>query len=54
MTLREKMLAVIREVNGEVVEREELIELIAVALLSPQRWSTFVCMPVNLCPARSM
>lgn len=34
MTLREKMLAVIREVNGEVVEREELIELIAVALLT--------------------
>ena len=34
MTLRDKMLAVIREVNGEVAEREELIELIAVALLT--------------------
>ena len=34
MTLREKMLAVIADVNAEVAEREELTELIAVALLT--------------------
>ena len=34
MNLRDKMLAVIQEVNTEVAEREELIELIAVALLT--------------------
>ena len=34
MTLREKMLAVMGDVNAEVAEREELIELIAVALLT--------------------
>ena len=33
-SLRDKMLAVIQEVNGEVAEREELIELIAIALLT--------------------
>ena len=34
MTLRDKMLAVIADVNAEVAEREELIELIAVARLT--------------------
>ncbi len=34
MTLREKMLAVIADVNAEVAEREELTELIAIALLT--------------------
>jgi MoxR-like ATPase len=34
MSLRDKMLAIISEVNGEVAEREELIELIAIALLT--------------------
>lgn len=34
MTLRDKMLAVIRDVNSQVAEREELIELIAIALLT--------------------
>ena len=34
MTLREKMLAVIADVNGQVAEREELVETIAIALLS--------------------
>lgn len=34
MTLREKMLTVIADVNGDVAEREELIELIAIALLT--------------------
>ena len=34
MTLRDKMLAVIADVNAEIAEREELIELIAVALLT--------------------
>ena len=33
-TLRDKMLAVIADVNAEVAERAELIELIAVALLT--------------------
>lgn len=32
--LRDKMLAVMADVNGEVAEREELVELIAVALLT--------------------
>lgn len=34
MELREKMLAVIADVNSEVVEREELIDMIAIALLT--------------------
>ena len=34
MNLREKLLALMAEVNQEVAEREELIELIAVALLT--------------------
>lgn len=34
MNLREKLLALMAEVNQEVVEREELIELIAIALLT--------------------
>ena len=34
MSLRDKMLAVIAEVNGELAERQELIESIAVALLT--------------------
>ena len=34
MTLRDKMLAVIDDVNHDVAEREELIELIAIALLT--------------------
>ena len=34
MTLRDKMLAVIADVNGQVAEREELVETIAIALLS--------------------
>jgi MoxR-like ATPase len=34
MSLRDQMLAVIAEVNSQVAEREELIELIAVALLT--------------------
>lgn len=34
MTLRDKMLAVMQDVNVQVAEREELIELIAIALLT--------------------
>ena len=34
MTLRDKMLAVMADVNADVAEREELIELIAIALLT--------------------
>ena len=34
MTLREKMMAVIVDVNASVAERAELIELIAIALLT--------------------
>lgn len=34
MTLRDKMLAVIQDVNSQVAEREELVELIAIALLT--------------------
>ena len=32
--LRDKMLAVMQEVNSEIAEREELIQTIAMALLS--------------------
>ncbi len=34
MTLREKMLSVIADVNASVAEREELVEMIAIALLT--------------------
>ena len=34
MTLREKMLAVMKDVNTSLAEREELVELIAIALLT--------------------
>ena len=34
MTLRKKMLAVIADVNAQVAEREELVEMIAIALLT--------------------
>lgn len=34
MTLKEKMLAVMADVNAQVAEREELVELIAIALLT--------------------
>ena len=34
MTLRDKMLAVMKDVNSQVAEREELVELIAIALLT--------------------
>ncbi len=34
MTLRDKMLAVCADVNAQVAEREELVELIAIALLT--------------------
>lgn len=34
MNLRDKMLAVINDVNGSVAEREELVEMIAIALLT--------------------
>ena len=34
MTLRDKMLAVMSEVNGELAERQELVESIAIALLT--------------------
>ncbi len=34
MTLRDKMLAVMTEVNGELAERQELVESIAIALLT--------------------
>ena len=34
MTLRDKMLAVMTDVNAQVAEREELVELIAIALLT--------------------
>ena len=34
MTLRDKMLAVMAEVNGELAERQELVESIAIALLT--------------------
>ena len=33
MSLRDKMLAVMADVNASVSEREELVELIAIALL---------------------
>ena len=32
MSLRDKMLAVIDDVNGSVAEREELVEMIAIGL----------------------
>lgn len=34
MTLRDKMLAVMAEVNRDVAERSELVEMIAIALLT--------------------
>ena len=34
MTLREKMLAVMAEVNRDVAERSELVEMISIALLT--------------------
>ena len=34
MSLRDKMLAVMADVNASVAEREELVELIAIALLT--------------------
>ena len=34
MNLRDKMLAVIDDVNGSVAERKELVEMIAIALLT--------------------
>ena len=34
MSLRDKMLAVMADVNSAVSEREELVELIAIALLT--------------------
>ena len=34
MTLRDKMLAVIADTNDSVAEREELVEMIAISLLS--------------------
>ena len=34
MSLRDKMLAVMADVNASVLEREELVELIAIALLT--------------------
>lgn len=34
MTLREKMLAVMEDVNRDVAERDELVEMIAIALLT--------------------
>ena len=35
MSLRNKMLAVIDDVNSSVAEREELVEMIAIALQEP-------------------
>ena len=34
MTLRDKMLAVIADTNASVAEREELVEMIAISLLT--------------------
>ncbi len=34
MSLRDKMLSVIADVNAQLAEREELVEMIAIALLS--------------------
>ena len=34
MSLRDKMLGVIADVNAQVAEREELVEMIAIALLT--------------------
>lgn len=34
MTLKDKMLAVIADINASVAEREELVEMIAIALLT--------------------
>ena len=34
MNLRDKMLAVIEDVNNQLAERDELVEMIAIALLS--------------------
>ena len=34
MSLRDRMLAVIADVSGQIVEREELINMIAIALLT--------------------
>jgi len=36
MSLRDKMLAVMADVNSAVSEREELVELIAIALLTEE------------------
>ena len=57
MTLRDKMLAVMADVNNDVAEREELVELIAIALLT--RKNLFIlgdpgqaksCSAVWICP----
>jgi len=37
MTLRDKMLAVMDDVNAVVAEREELVELISIALLTRKK-----------------
>ncbi len=42
--LREKMLAVMADVNAQATEREELVELIAIALLTRKNlfnWMSF-------------
>lgn len=43
--LRDKMLAVIADVNAQVAEREELVECIAIALLT--RKNLFILGAVN-------
>ena len=41
MTLRDKMLAVIADTNDSVAEREELVEMIAISLLTRKNQYTF-------------
>ena len=53
MSLRDKMLAVMADVNASVLEREELVELIAIALLT--RKNLFIlAIPVRPRATRSM
>lgn len=52
MSLRDKMLAVMADVNSAVSEREELVELIAIALLTRKNLF-FWAIPVRLRATRS-
>lgn len=52
MSLRDKMLAVMADVNSAVAEREELVELIAIALLT--RKNLFTLMKDFRCRSSSL